>query len=264
MDENKIFYHHFSVLQICFKFIFLLTFLSQFAGAQGLNHLSYRIIGRADYGDAAGPRFAWPGTSVVVRFTGRAIHLRMRDRGNYFNLTLDGTPLPILMGNVRTESYRIANNLRDGAHELILTKRTEASIGETQILGFDLEPGKTFFPPSAASNRKIKIIGDSISCGFGIEGSSNTCPFTPYTENHSLTYGALTAHELGAELTTIAWSGKGVYRNFGGSSADPIPVLYPRILPERPNSTWNFQNTPSPQVVIIHLGTNDFSSGDPG
>ena len=60
----------------------------------------------------------------------------------------------------------------------------------------------------------------------------------------------------------LAWSGKGVIRNYGGGTTDVLPSIYSRILPYDTTTLWN----PSqwiPQVVVINLGTNDFSVGAP-
>ena len=41
--------------------------------------------------------------------------------------------------------------------------------------------------------RRIEFIGDSITAGYGVEGSSPTCVYSPETENAALTYAAQTA-----------------------------------------------------------------------
>jgi lysophospholipase L1-like esterase len=107
------------------------------------------------------------------------------------------------------------------------------------------------------------MIGDSISCGYGNEGADQNCGFTPDTENHYATYGAIAARNLQAELITVAWSGKGVIFNYGTDRVDPLPALYDRALPEDASSVWDFSKW-QPDVVVINLGTNDFSTdGDP-
>jgi lysophospholipase L1-like esterase len=133
-------------------------------------------------------------------------------------------------------------------------------------LGFDFGGGVLLAPPPAPAH-KLEVIGDSISCGYGDEGADMTCSFSPDTENHYLSYAALSARELGAELTTVAWSGKGVVCNYGDdatSCVDPMPTYYDRILPQRPESSWDYSAWQA-DAVVINLGTNDFSTvSDPG
>jgi lysophospholipase L1-like esterase len=117
-------------------------------------------------------------------------------------------------------------------------------------------------PPPAPAARRLEFVGDSITCGYGIEGANMSCPFTPATENHYLAFGALTARTLGAESLSVAYSGKGMYRNLGGDTGDTIPMLYDRIIVDRA-ARWDFASW-VPDAVIINLGTNDFGMGDPG
>src|SRR5690606_9525589 len=104
--------------------------------------------------------------------------------------------------------------------------------------------------------RQMEVIGDSISCGYGNEGEHAELPYSPDTENHYLSYGALIARELDAELSTIAWSGRGVVRNYEDQSALLMPQLYARTLPDE-DAPWPFAD---PQdLVLVNLGTNDFA-----
>jgi lysophospholipase L1-like esterase len=65
-------------------------------------------------------------------------------------------------------------------------------------------------------------------------------------------------------VSTIAVSGKGVTRNYGGDSTGTMPVLYGLTLTNLANPPWDFHI--EPQAVIVNLGTNDISNGkgDPG
>jgi lysophospholipase L1-like esterase len=125
-------------------------------------------------------------------------------------------------------------------------------------------------PP--ASGRLIEVVGDSISAGYGDLGSeqhpnygpdpSGGCHFTTQTESAYATYGALTARALGADVSIVATSGWGMYRDNGNSQANVMPSVYAHTLGLAAMPTWSFQ--PEPQAVVINLGTNDFALGDPG
>ena len=119
-------------------------------------------------------------------------------------------------------------------------KRTEGSQGDNRFLGLDVVGGQLGAPP-AAPDRRIEIYGDSISAGYGMDGKGPNCPYTPDTENHYLTYGALTARALSAELHTVAWSGIGMYRNYNviGASPDAMPYVYARTLATKADSAWS-------------------------
>jgi lysophospholipase L1-like esterase len=174
-------------------------------------------------------------------------------------VVIDGVVQPKLVSTGNLDS--LATGLSAGEHSVELYRRTEASQGEAQFLGFDFGGG-ALLAPAPAPERRIEIIGDSISAGYGDEGPDMNCPFTPDTENHYLTYGAIAARNVGADLVTVAWSGRGVVCNYGDdptSCDDPMPTVVDRILPAQATSVWNFALY-QPQAVVINLGTNDFST----
>src|SRR5262249_20179368 len=143
-------------------------------------------------------------------------------------------------------------------------KRTETLWGTIQLRAFTPLPASSAaLVPSAPPARRIEIIGDSITCGYGDQGDSATCPFTADTEDESMAYGARAARLLGAAHTRIDWSGLGLTRNYGGATKDIVPALWERTIATDPASRWPFA-APPPDVVVVNLGSNDFSVGDPG
>lgn len=218
------------------------------------------FIGRFDQSKPDAPVFAWPGTAIALRFSGTAVGVTLSDNGNnVFEVVLDGkhTVLTLKAG---TNKYSLGAGLTAGAHDLLLYRRTEASFNETTFNGFDV-PSSAYLPSTVAKHR-LEVIGDSISAAYGNEGA-NPCQFTAATENHYLSYEAIAARAVDAELFTEAWSGIGMLHSYEGSTTDQMPVRYLRTLPERATSTWDFSKF-VPEAVVINLGTNDFSKSDPG
>ena len=84
------------------------------------------------------------------------------------------------------------------------------------------------------------------------------------TESHWDAYGSIAARALGAEVSTIAASGRGIIRNYGGDTGDTMPKIYERTITNLAGRNWDFHV--EPQAVVINLGTNDISNGkgDPG
>jgi lysophospholipase L1-like esterase len=221
---------------------------------------------------AATPCFEWSGTQVIARFTGAtAFDLRMSDYGSYFDVYVDGAlqPSSPVVGDAYQSDYPIAAGLDPTAtHVVSLYKRTEASSnGRTMILGYGLPDGGTLLPPGPAATRRIEVVGDSISCGYGVLGPDATCVETSPYEDHDVSYGAITARNLGADLHTVASSGRGVFRNVDGTTTGTLPDIYSFTLPyvepdAGPPSTWDFA-TWVPDAVVINLGTDDYATGNP-
>lgn len=221
------------------------------------------FIGRFDTRDPKGPRFAWPGSQIRTRFSGTGAMLELRDSGtDQLSVSVDGATPSVIKTRVGTDRYPIATGLPDGEHDLVITKRTETFVGTAQLLGITSTEGRPLVPTPKPFTRHIELIGDSITCGYGIHGADGSCKFSVDTEDESASYAQLTAAALDASHTAIAWSGIGMYRDYGGATKDQMPVRFFRTLGDDANSTWSF--TVLPDVVVVNLGTNDFAKGDPG
>jgi lysophospholipase L1-like esterase len=222
---------------------------------------------------AATPCFEWSGTQVIAHFTGATeFHLTLEDDGNYYDVYVDGAlQSTTIIGSASQTDYTIATGLSASTeHEVILYKRTEASTsGPTRVTGYTFPNGGTLLSPEPPATRRIEVVGDSISCGYGVLGPDATCTPTPANEDHDDSYGALTARALNADLYTIAASGRGMYENVDGTTTGTLPDIYGETIPYSSATTpssWNFADW-IPDVVVIDLGTNDFAgsaTGDPG
>jgi lysophospholipase L1-like esterase len=226
--------------------------------------LGVHFVGRYDGCDSRGVRFAWSGCGFTGKFRGTALGVwlfEMGTSGNQYAVLVDGVVQPRINAVSGEKLYSLASGLPNSEHTFEVYRRTEASFNSTIVMDFDLEMpdagvAELLAPPNPPPHR-IELIGDSISCGYGNEGT-NPCSFSADTENHYLSYGAVLARNLNAELSTVAWSGKGVYYNYNGNRVEPMPTLYDRTVPTDKNNPWNFSW--QPELVIINLGTNDYST----
>jgi len=232
------------------------------AGGAPMGPPALRWIGRVEP-TANGALLSWPGTGVTARFDGTAAHVSIKTQGvDYFELVVDGQA-SVLTTQAGSKLYDVAKNLSAGEHTVSLWRRTEPNNGAVEIgpVTFD----GTLLAPPAAPQKHLEIVGDSISVGFGVECKTQNEAFAFATENNYLTYQALTARKLGAELFSEAWSGIGMWRDVGGStSADSqMPARFLLAAPNGSATTWDFSKY-TPDAVVVLLGTNDFAKGDPG
>lgn len=117
--------------------------------------------------------------------------------------------------------------------------------------------------PTPESDLRIEFIGDSITCGYGVEGETAYEGFKTTTENFMKSYAYLTAQKLGAEYSAVCYSGHGIisgYSNDGTINADSlVPPYYEQYSKKSDYSEkWDFESAPN-DVVVINLGTNDSS-----
>jgi hypothetical protein len=231
------------------------------AGVTGVVAAGVRWVGRVDLTNAQQPRFSWSGTGFVARFAGTSLAIQINSSGAFiFKAVVDGTPGAAFTIPAGQQTANIATGLSAGTHVVELYRQTEGSQGDSQLLGVTVGGGALTAPP-APPPRLIEVIGDSISCGYGTLGTLADTDCFP-TESHWDTYGAVAARALGAEIHTIAMSGQGAYRNYGGDMTNTLPMVYTRALTNDATPAWDFRT--QAQAVIVNLGTNDISKGDPG
>ena len=243
---------------MCYKYsvLLLITGLNFSCTAQTavkFNDAKIRYSGRVAMSDSTAV-LAWPGTSVDINFKGTGIVATLNDeRGdNYYNVIIDGK----VMKNLHLKSGKTADTLitglPDSDHHLELFKRTEFSMGRTQL--FSLQTiGGTFLAPPAAKKRKMEYFGDSITCGYADEDTEGKDRGTSTYENGYLSYAALTARHFDAEFVNTSKSGIGVLVSWFPLT---MPEMYDRLDADGPQSKWNF-NKYTPDLVIINLFQND-------
>lgn len=221
--------------------------------------LGVRIVGRHDGCDDAGVTMAWSGTGFVARFSGEGLRFTQSGGPVQYTVVVDGQLASDLSTMEGEHSYQIAGDLSAGEHLVEIYRRSEANFGPVVLRSVDVDAGQ-LLPPPPAPARRIEILGDSITCGYGNEGTTPSCPFSADTENHYMSYGAILARSLEAELSTVAWSGKGVVTNYGGDTSTTLVQMVDRAIPTSELSVWDYSLVKAPDALIINLGTNDYST----
>ena len=120
--------------------------------------------------------------------------------------------------------------------------------------------------------RLIEFVGDSITCGYGIDGKYEGGTFSTETENPLKGYAFLTAGKCRSRFRFVSWSGMGVMTAYVDETAEkPLDDwLFKDIFPytdsplERSMGVERGKYTPydgkdQPQVVVFADGTNDHS-----
>ncbi len=116
----------------------------------------------------------------------------------------------------------------------------------------------------------IEFIGDSITCGYGVDGEFGVDTFKTANENAVKAYAVQTAYSLDADYSLVSYSGHGVVSGYTTAgklnSAQTVPPLYDQIGASYAtvesgkkigDDKWDF--SVQPDLIVINLGTNDAS-----
>ena len=229
--------------------------------------------GRIDFSSKGEAVFSMPAIKIHARFTGPEITVYLKDltsggiqadgtpAQNFFNVYIDDQE-PFVLELLPNDSvYLLASGMTGSKHTVTLVKRTEALAGKVEFRGIWLKKGNTLMELPEKPDRKIEFIGNSITCGYGVEAPSENDHFGCATENVCLSYASLTAEALQADYNIVAYSGRGVAQNYSCSLENTMPVIWDEVFPDESRPIWNHQLF-IPDVTVINLGTNDFNCSE--
>jgi lysophospholipase L1-like esterase len=203
-------------------------------------------------------RFGWPGVYFEGRFAGDDVTVAVEGERDHFRVLVDGRERAMLTKPGATRvSFR---GLGAGEHVVRLEKLTESQGGSSHFGGFFTSSGPAL--PAKPRRRQIEFIGDSFTVGYGNLSPGSACTEAQVHDRTDTqqAFGPLLAKRLDEDYRIVAYSGYGVVRNYAGNKpGESLPFLYNRAIPGEPSPaaadpSWH------PQVIVINLGTNDFST----
>ena len=223
--------------------------------------------GRVSHATQGQVSFTYPGVSISASFTGTSVAAKVRPNSGYFMVELDDQQPFKIKASETDSTLNISTSLSQGEHHIKLIYAQEGYEQNPTFYGFIIDANAQMLPHPPLPNRRIEFIGNSITCGYGVEADSATEHFSYDTENHYYTYAAITARTLNAQELVVARSGIGIYKNYGG----PIEGTQGLTMPDKYHLTLFTDNaiTPDmerwdhtlfhPDVLCLNLGTNDTS-----
>ena len=212
-----------------------------------------KIDGRTvTYGD--GIVFEWPASGFVIEGelegdVSVTINYGTSESGCRLRIWIDGEDCGMQTIKGGKHVYVLAEGLKKGKHTIRIAKASEAY---TYITVTDVSfTGKLSAPK--ASGRKIEFFGDSITAGVDLYRKG----LSVLNNDGTKTYAALTAEALGADYHVIALGGWGCMAG-STSVGQRIPTLIERASYVFDGAKWDTAQW-QPDVVVINLGTNDWS-----
>ena len=202
-------------------------------------------------------QYSWPSIYFEAAFKGESAVLKFDDDQNYFRLIVDNGE-PILINKPGKVDYPV-KNLKKGSHQLRLEKLTETQFSTGRFNGF-YTAANAQAESVPTRTKKIEFIGDSYTVGYGNISKTRDCTTDDVfaATQSQLAFGPLTAKALNADYQINASSGFGIVRNYNGIRPENSLIkLYNYTLND---TSVEYKGDWDPQVIVIGLGTNDFST----
>ena len=247
------------------------------------NEKNVKVSGRSIYRDQV-CYLGYSGSGISFRMHGTKAEVLLRSNSSdwsekeqaWMAVFTDQQTEPVQRFCLDQESgwYTLYTAQEEADVTITLMKYSEA---EFAVCGVEkIRIDGTLLEPPVSKARKIQCIGDSITCGYGIEDIHNTVDFHTSQENPYHAYAMLTANALDAEVQLVSWSGHGVISNYIDEESDHSEPDQTLLLPEQylytdascsmqifgeTREQWERWDPAryQPDIVTVFLGTNDAS-----
>lgn len=223
---------------------------------------------------------AFSGSGVEFTYTGKKLDITVigdyaATAGNDENyarvaIYVDGERVIDDMLNEKEKTYTAFESDTAKSVDVQIIKLSECAMSTFGIKPIKLADVEKI-EPAKAKDLKIEFIGDSITCGYGVDDENKEHHFKTSTEDVTKAYAYKTAQALNADYSMVSISGYGIisgYTDDGKKKPEQtIPQYYDKLgfsynkfadSLEVASLEWDFNNY-KPDIVVINLGTNDMS-----
>ncbi|MBR1422271.1 MAG: GDSL family lipase [Ruminococcus sp.] len=221
-----------------------------------------KMIGRTSYENGT-LSIPWSAGGVEFKTTGSMVRFNLKKT--------DTTRIAVYVnGKLAVKGYTDSKSknpvidvpLEEGENTVKLVKLSECANSILKLESIEVEEGATVTPTDKQAH-SIEFIGDSITCGYGVDGDTSES-FNVKNENAAKTYAYLTADTFDADYSFVSVSGTGVISGYTANDSKNESNLAPTYYESLyfswggNNSTWDFAGY-QPEAIVINLGTNDSS-----
>ncbi|MDE6433493.1 MAG: GDSL family lipase [Lachnospiraceae bacterium] len=224
---------------------------------------------------------ALSGSGIEFTFHGKHLELLLQGDDNAASkdapiqdkvriaVLIDGIRVVDDMLTVSEKSYTLIEGTHPKTYHVQVVKLSEAPMSIVGIRQLITDENASL-TPAKNKVRRIEFVGDSITCGYGVDDSNLEHTFSTATEDVTKAYAYLTAEALNADYSMVSYSGFGIISGYTDSDeklADHlVPPYYPVIGFSRGTlrqeqimgKDWDFANFRS-DLIVLNLGTNDDS-----
>lgn len=239
-----------------------------------LAELEHIIINGRTTGERSPLTLFWSGSGIELYTTGSQLELEIETdyehAEQWLSIWINGVQVSRLMlqkGKYWLTLFRGMNP--DKVKHVQVVKEVQPIGADQQtLLQFHALRGDGQLQPVESKPVRLEFIGDSITSGEGGIGAREEEDWIPMWFSASDSYAKLTADALGADYRVISQSGWGVLSSWDNNPHHALPLYYEQVCGvlagERHKQLGAQQahqfSTWQPHVVVINLGTNDYSA----
>ena len=244
-----------------------------------LDKTNVKLLGRALVRDDI-LRLTLSGTGCEFTFTGCKLALTVGVDSDCFNdgrrcnmpriaILCDGRIIVKKLIEQRSERFDIVSSETPVTKTIRIVKLSECAFSHAEVSPAETDDGAVI-APTADKPLKIEFIGDSITCGYGVDDSNLQSEFSCEAENAMKSYAYIAADLLGADYSLFSYSGYGIISGYSGDGVRNTRELLPPYYEScgfsysSVNGTklkdipWDFSAF-VPDIIVLNLGTNDNS-----
>jgi lysophospholipase L1-like esterase len=246
------------------------------AGAAGAAHAAETVraddaritrMGRTVAQPDGALRFGYSGVTLALSVEGRRLSMEASGGGanSLVDVVVDGGAPSTLHLDPLARSYELFKDAAPGPHRVEIVHRTETWLGVPSIAGFSTD-GRVL-PAPALPARKLLVLGDSVTCGAGMErpsGPDAADKGKPSWWNARVSYGMLLGQALHAQVQLVCYGGRGLVRSYNNRTDEyQLPAFYELAIPDAAHPVKWHQADYQPDLILVSIGTNDFTQGIP-
>ena len=236
-----------------------------------------KLIGRTLMNDgtlwiaqsASGIEFTFKGTHASIDVKGDGTAFGAADSQARFAVYVNGERKLDEMVDDFAKTYEVFSSDTPEDVTVKVVKLSESANSTFGISAVNVT-SENGISPTPEKDLKIEFIGDSITCGYGVDDENKDHHFSTKTEDATKTYAYKTAEALDADYSFVSYSGHGIvsgYSSNGEKVAEQIvPPVYEQFTKTYGSSAGLFDETTPwdfssfvPDYIVINLGTNDIS-----
>ncbi|SEK93416.1 GDSL-like Lipase/Acylhydrolase family protein [Ruminococcus sp. YRD2003] len=220
------------------------------------------------------------GTGCEFTFTGCRLVLTAGVDADCFNdgkrcnmpriaVLCDGRVIVKKVIEQREEKFVIVSSDTPVTKTVRIVKLSECAFSLAELRPAETDDGAVI-APAPEKPMKIEFIGDSITCGYGVDDSNMQSDFSCEAENAMKSYAYISAELLGADYSLFSYSGYGLISGYSGdglrNTTEILPPWYETCGFSYSSAggvrlqdlQWDFSRF-VPDFIVINLGTNDNS-----